>query len=43
LLLALAALLADDVSGYPREMNLAAIVLACLGALLLIVRLVRRR
>ncbi len=43
LLLALAALVADDVSGYPREMNLAAIVLACLGALLLIVRLVRRR
>lgn len=43
LLLALAALLADDLSGYPREMNLAAIVLACLGALLLIVRLVRRR
>jgi hypothetical protein len=43
LLLGLAALVADDVSGYPREMNLAAIVLACLGALLLIVRLVRRR
>ena len=43
LLLALAASLADDVSGYPREMNIAAIVLACLGALLLIARLLRRR
>jgi hypothetical protein len=43
LLLALAASLADDVSGYPREMNIAAVVLACLGALLLIARLLRRR
>jgi hypothetical protein len=43
LLVALAALLAADVSGYPREMDFAAIVLASLGALLLIVGLLRRR
>jgi hypothetical protein len=43
LLVALAALLAADVSGYPREMDLGAIVLASLGAVLLIVSLLRRR
>jgi hypothetical protein len=42
-LLALAALLAADASGYPREMDIGAIVLASLGALLLIARLLRRR
>lgn len=43
LVLALAALAAADASGYPREMDIAAIVLACVGALLLIARLLRRR
>jgi hypothetical protein len=43
LLLALAALFAADASGYPREMDIGAIVLASLGALLLIARLLRRR
>jgi hypothetical protein len=43
LVLALAALLAAEASGYPRQMDMAAIVLACLGAMLLIARLLRRR
>ncbi len=43
LLLALAALALADTSGYPKEMDGAAAVLATLGALLLIVRLARRR
>ncbi len=43
LLVALAALVAADASGYPREMDIGAIVLASLAALLLIVRLLRRR
>ena len=43
LLLALAALLGAQPSGYPREMEIGAIVLACLGAVLLIARLLRRR
>jgi hypothetical protein len=43
LLLALAALIVGEASGYPREMDIAAGILACLGVLLLIVRLLRRR
>jgi len=43
LVLALAAFLAADASGYPREMDIGAVALACLGALLLIARLLRRR
>jgi hypothetical protein len=43
LVLALAAVLAADASGYPREMDIGAMVLAGLGALLLIARLLRRR
>jgi hypothetical protein len=43
LLLALAALIGGQASGYPREMYIAAVILACLGVLLLIVRLLRRR
>jgi hypothetical protein len=43
LLLALAALLGGEASGYPREMNIAAVVLACCGLLLLIARFLRRR
>ena len=43
LLLALVALALADTSGYPKEMDLAAAVLAALGALLLTARLVRRR
>lgn len=43
LLLALAALIAGEASGYPREMDIAAGILASLGVMLLIVRLRRRR
>ena len=43
LLLALAALALAGRSGYPREMDIAASVLAVVGVLLLITRLVRRR
>jgi hypothetical protein len=43
LVLALAAFVAADPSGYPREMDIGAMVLAGLGALLLIARLLRRR
>lgn len=43
LVLALVALLLADASGYPREMDIGAVALACLGALLLIARLLRRR
>jgi hypothetical protein len=43
LLLALAALIAAEASGYPREMVIAAVILTCLGVLVLIVRLRRRR
>jgi hypothetical protein len=43
LLLALAALLGAQPSGDPREMEIGAMVLACLGAVLLIARLLRRR
>lgn len=43
LLLALVALALADTSGYPKEMDIAAAVLAALGALLLTTRLVRRR
>jgi hypothetical protein len=43
LVLALAALAAADASGYPREMDIAAIILACLGAGLQMARLRRRR
>jgi hypothetical protein len=43
LLLALAALALANRSGYPREMDIAASVLAVVGVLLLITRLVRRR
>jgi hypothetical protein len=43
LLLALVALALAGTSGYPREMALAAAVLAAVGALLLAARLVRRR
>ena len=42
LLLALAALAGAQASGYPREMRIAAVILACLGVLLLIIRLLRR-
>jgi hypothetical protein len=43
LLLALAALIVAEPSGYPREMDTAAVILGCLGVLVLIVRLLRRR
>lgn len=43
LILALVALALADTSGYPREMDMAAAVLAALGVLLLTARLVRRR
>lgn len=43
LVLALVALAAADASGYPREMDMAALVLAVLGAVLLMARLVRHR
>lgn len=43
LLLALVALAGAQASGYPREMELAAAVLAALGVLLVITRVVRRR
>ena len=43
LLLALAALIVAEPSGYPREMDIAAGILASLGVLLLIVRLLRWR
>ena len=43
LLLALAALAVGQASGYPREMRIAAVILACLGVLLLIILLLRRR
>jgi hypothetical protein len=43
LLLALIALLGAQPSGYPREMDLGAAVLAVFGVLLLIIRIVRRR
>ena len=43
LLLALAAVIGGEASGYPREMNIAAVILACLGVLLLIILLLRRR
>ena len=43
LLLALAAVIVAEPSGYPREMDIAAGILACLGVLALIVRRLRRR
>ena len=43
LLLALAALAAAEPSGYPREMDIAAVILASIGILVLIARLLRRR
>lgn len=43
LLLALGALIGGEASGYPREMGIAAVVLACCGFLLLIVGFLRRR
>jgi hypothetical protein len=43
LLLALAALAGAQASGYPREMDAAAAVLAALGVVILIARLRRRR
>ena len=43
LLLALVALIGAQPSGYPREMDLGAAVLAVAGVLLLIIRIVRRR
>jgi hypothetical protein len=43
LLLALGALILGQSSGYPREMHIAAVILAGLGVLLLIARLLRRR
>ena len=43
LLLALAALVGREASGYPREMGIAAVVLAFCGLLLLIVGVLRRR
>jgi hypothetical protein len=43
LLLALAALALAEASGYPREMDIAAAILASAGILLLIARLRRRR
>ncbi|MDP9323993.1 MAG: hypothetical protein M3P13_10200 [Acidobacteriota bacterium] len=43
LLLALAALALGESSGYPREMDIAAVILASAGILVLIARLLRRR
>ncbi len=43
LLLALVALVGAQPSGYPREMDLAAAVLAATGVLLLVIRIARRR
>lgn len=43
LLLALAALAVGEASGYPREMHIAALILASAGILVLIARLRRRR
>lgn len=43
LVLALAALAGAQASGYPREMDAAAAVLATVGILILIARLLRRR
>ncbi len=43
LLLALAALAAREASGYPREMDIAAVILTSIGILVLIARLLRRR
>lgn len=43
LLVALAALAGAQASGYPREMDAAAAVLAVIGVLILITRAVRRR
>ena len=43
LVLALAALAGAQASGYPREMDLAASILATVGVLILIARLLRRR
>ena len=43
LLLALAALAGAQASGYPREMDAAAAILAVVGVLILITRAVRRR
>jgi hypothetical protein len=43
LVLALAALAGAQASGYPREMDAAAAVLATVGVLILIARLLRRR
>ena len=43
LLLALAALALSEASGYPREMDIAAMTLASAGILVLIARLLRRR
>lgn len=43
LVLALAALIGGEASGYPREMGIAAVVLACCGLLLLIVGFLRQR
>ena len=43
LVLALAAVIGGEASGYPREMGTAAVVLACCGLLLLIVGFLRRR
>ena len=43
LLLALAALAVGEASGYPREMRIAAVILASAGILALIARLLRRR
>ena len=43
LVLALAALAGAQASGYPRELDVAAAVLAAVGVLILIARLLRRR
>ncbi len=43
LLLALVALVGAQASGYPKEADIAAAVLAVIGALILAARLVRRR
>jgi hypothetical protein len=43
LIAALAAFAAADASGHPRELHLTAMALACMGALWLIVGLIRRR
>jgi len=43
LLLALAALALSEASGYPREMDIGAMILASAGILVLIARLLRRR